>query len=135
MDLSHYAFDALHSDSDFVLSRGRERTSATSDRRSIRAKTARSEQPRPETVRIMEHEFSLRAELDSTWQFDRLSSRSTRDERSSSSRIQEASRSIDCWEHPWNWETSFAWRSVLLPPSGSCTFEASSTKMSSRPTL
>ena len=67
MDLSHYAFDALHSDSDFVLSRGRERTSATSDRRSIRAKTARSEQPRPETVRIMEHEFSLRAELDSTW--------------------------------------------------------------------
>ena len=96
MDLSHYAFDALHNDGDFVLSRGRERTSATSHRRSILAKTARSEQPRPETVRIMEHEFSLRAELDSTWQFDRLSSRSTRDERSSSSRIQEASRSIDC---------------------------------------
>src|SRR5260370_37038904 len=67
MDLSHYAFDALHSDSDFVLSRGRERTSATSHRRSILVKTARSEQPRPETVRIMEHEFSLRAELDSTW--------------------------------------------------------------------
>src|SRR6266403_301361 len=67
MDLSQYAFDALHSDGDFVLSRGRERTSATSHRRSILVKTTRSEQPRPETVRIMEHEFSLRAELDSTW--------------------------------------------------------------------
>ena len=67
MDLSHYAFDALHSDGDFVLSRGHERTSATSHRRSILVKTTRSEQPRPETVRIMEHEFSLRAELDSTW--------------------------------------------------------------------
>src|SRR6266481_3850817 len=67
MDLSQYAFDALHSDGDFVLSRGRERTSATSHRRSILVKTTRSEQPRPETVRIMEHEFSLRAQLDSTW--------------------------------------------------------------------
>src|SRR5271169_2164462 len=67
MDLSHYAFDALHSDGDFVLSRGRERMSATSHRRSILVKTTKSEQPRPETVRIMEHEFSLRAELDSTW--------------------------------------------------------------------
>src|SRR6266545_3867816 len=67
MDLTHYAFDALHSDGDFVLSRGRERTSATSHRRSVLVKTTRSEQPRPETVRIMEHEFSLRAELDSTW--------------------------------------------------------------------
>src|SRR4029077_11925114 len=67
MDLSHYAFDALQSDGDFVLSRGRERTSATSHRRSILIKTTRSEQLRPETVRIMEHEFSLRAEVDSTW--------------------------------------------------------------------
>jgi PAS domain S-box-containing protein len=67
MDLSHYAFDALRSDSDFVLSRGRERTSATSDRRSILVKATTSDEPRPETVRIMEHEFSLRAELDSTW--------------------------------------------------------------------
>jgi serine/threonine protein kinase len=67
MDLSQYAFYALHSNGDLVLSRGRERTSATSHRRSILVKTTRSEQPRPETVRIMEHEFSLRAELDSTW--------------------------------------------------------------------
>ena len=65
MDLSHYDFDALQSDGDFVLSRGRERTSATSHQRSILVKTARSEQPRPGTVRTMEHEFSLRAELDS----------------------------------------------------------------------
>src|SRR5258708_24736608 len=67
MDLSDYAFEAIHSDGDFVLSRGRERTSATSHRRSILVKTARSEQPRPGTVRTMEHEFSLRADLDSTW--------------------------------------------------------------------
>src|SRR6201993_4241355 len=67
MDLSHYAFDDLHSDGDFVLSRGRERTSATSHRRTVLVKTTRSEQPRPGTVRTMEHEFSLRAELDSTW--------------------------------------------------------------------
>ena len=67
MDLSHYDFDALQSDDDIVLSRGRERTSATSHRRSILVKTARSEPPRPGTVRAMEHEFSLRAELDSTW--------------------------------------------------------------------
>jgi serine/threonine protein kinase len=67
MDLSHYAFDALHRDGDFVLSRGREQTSATSHRRSILVKTTGSEQPGPETVRIMEHEFALRVELDSTW--------------------------------------------------------------------
>ena len=67
MDLSHYTFDNLHSDGELVLSRGRDRTSATSHRRSILVKTTRSEHPRPETVRIMEHEFSLRAELDSTW--------------------------------------------------------------------
>jgi hypothetical protein len=96
MDLSHYAFDTLHSDGDLVLSRGRERTSATSHRRSILVKTTRSEQPRPETVRIMEHEFSLRAELDSTWAI-RPRAQQYRGRTSSSSRIQEPSRSIDCW--------------------------------------
>lgn len=62
MDLSHYILHALLTDDEFVLYRGRERTSARSD-----SLKPGSEHPRPESIRILRHEYSLRTELDSSW--------------------------------------------------------------------
>jgi PAS domain S-box-containing protein len=67
MDLSHYDLRALHSDGEFVLLRGRARRNRGASSSSVLVLMPRSEHPEPRVIRMMEHELSLRAELDSTW--------------------------------------------------------------------
>ena len=67
MDLSDYTLDTLHSHGEFVLCRGRPRTGSNPHSPSVLVLMLRSEQPRPESVRMLEHEYSLRVELDPAW--------------------------------------------------------------------
>src|SRR5712692_9084901 len=67
MDLSDYTLDTLHSHGEFVLCRSRPRTGTNSHPPSVLVLMSRSEHPRPESVRMLEHEHSLRAELDPAW--------------------------------------------------------------------
>jgi PAS domain S-box-containing protein len=57
----------LLEDGDFVLSRRRDARDTTSPSRSVLILMPRSEHPRPQAVRILEHEHSLRDELDPAW--------------------------------------------------------------------
>src|SRR5229473_2758791 len=67
MDLSGYTLDTLHSHGEFVLCRGRHRTGSNPHPPSVLVLMLRSEHPRPESVRMLEHEHSLRAKLDPAW--------------------------------------------------------------------
>src|SRR5258708_14697263 len=67
MDLSDYTLDTLHSHGEFVLCRSRPRTGMNSHLPSVLVLMSRSEHPRPESVQMLEHEHSLRAELDPAW--------------------------------------------------------------------
>jgi PAS domain S-box-containing protein len=67
MDLSDYTLDTLHRHGEFVLCRSRPRTSTNPHPPSVLVLMSRSEHPRPESVRMLEHEHSLRAELDPAW--------------------------------------------------------------------
>jgi PAS domain S-box-containing protein len=67
MDLSGYDLATLHHDEEFVLCRGRAMASPTTDALSVLVRMPASEHPGPDRVRILEHEFALRSELDSTW--------------------------------------------------------------------
>src|ERR1700755_3445540 len=67
MDLSDYTLDTLHRHGEFVLSRGRPRRSSSPHPPSVLLLMSSSEHPRPESVRMLEHEHSLRAELDPAW--------------------------------------------------------------------
>src|SRR6266702_2031178 len=62
MGTSEYAVDPLHEDGEFLLRRGR-RSSATSVLEVMPA----TDHPAPETVRRLEREYALRADLDSAW--------------------------------------------------------------------
>jgi PAS domain S-box-containing protein len=69
MDLSDYTLDTVNNDGELVLYRGRDRdrpgTSAHPS--SVLVVMPRSEHPPVESVRMIEHEHSLRAELDAAW--------------------------------------------------------------------
>src|SRR5262245_14249100 len=65
--LSEYALDALRSDGDFVLYRGRGRTSPAARTPWVLAVAPAREHPAPELLRRLEREYSLRAELDPAW--------------------------------------------------------------------
>src|SRR5579864_6109927 len=67
MDLSDYILDTLQRHGEFVLCRGRLRTGPNPHPPSVLMLMSRSEHPRPETVGMLEHEHSLRAELDPAW--------------------------------------------------------------------
>ena len=67
MGLSDYTLDALNKDGDFVLCRGRERPGTSAHPPSVLVVMPRSGHPPTESVRMMEHEHSLRAELDAAW--------------------------------------------------------------------
>ena len=67
MDLSDYTLDTLHSHGEFVLCRGRPRSGSNPHPPSVLVLMLRSEQPRPESVRMLDHEYSLRVELDPAW--------------------------------------------------------------------
>ncbi len=67
MDLSDYTFATLHQDGEFVLCRGRASASGAAHPRSVLVLMPASEQPRPDHLRMLEHELALRTELDSRW--------------------------------------------------------------------
>jgi PAS domain S-box-containing protein len=67
MDLSDYTLDTLHRQGEFVLRRGRPRTGTNAHPPSVLVVMPRSEHPRTDSIRMMEHEHSLRAELDPAW--------------------------------------------------------------------
>jgi PAS domain S-box-containing protein len=67
MDLSDYTLDTLQKHGEFVLCRGRSRTGTNPHPSSVLVLMSRSEHPRPESVRMLEHEHSLRAELSPAW--------------------------------------------------------------------
>src|SRR5579872_2792823 len=62
-DLSAYALQQLRGDAEFVLYRGRGDT----DPRHILVLAPASEQPSHDTVKRIDHEFALRADLDPAW--------------------------------------------------------------------
>jgi predicted ATPase len=67
MDLSDYTLDTLHKHGEFVLCRGRTRTASSPHPPSVLLQMLRSQHPRRESVRMLEHEHSLWAELDPAW--------------------------------------------------------------------
>src|SRR5258708_9725764 len=67
MDLRDCAHGTLHGHGQFVLCRGRPRTGSNPHPPSVLVLMLRSEHPRRWGVRMLEHEPSLRAELDSAW--------------------------------------------------------------------
>jgi PAS domain S-box-containing protein len=67
MDLSDFTLDTLHKHGKFVLCRGRSRTDPNLHPTSVLVLLSRSDHPRPESVRMLEYEHSLRGELDPAW--------------------------------------------------------------------
>src|SRR5579864_3596789 len=64
IDLSQYAFETLREDEEFALRRGRRRDGALP---AILLVAPVSEYPGPAILERLEHEYSLREELDSDW--------------------------------------------------------------------
>ena len=64
MELSAYELEPLREDQDFVLYRGHSNEGKAS---SILLLTTLSRLPTPETFKKIEHEYSLKSELDTTW--------------------------------------------------------------------
>src|SRR5246127_2375977 len=67
MDLSDYTLDTLHRHGEFQLCRGRAQTDTNPFPPSVLVLMPRSEHSRPETVRMLEHEYALRTEVDPAW--------------------------------------------------------------------
>src|SRR5579863_3342706 len=67
MDLSDFTLDTLQRHGELVLSRGLRRTGTSPCPPSVLALMPRSEHSRPETIRMLEHEYSLRTEVDAAW--------------------------------------------------------------------
>ncbi len=67
MDLSDYTLDTLHRHGEFVLCRRHSRTETIPHPPSVLLLMPRSDHSRPETVRMLEHEYSLRTEVDPAW--------------------------------------------------------------------
>ena len=67
MDLSEYRLETLRQDGEFILYRGLCSTKAETNPPSILALSPVMERPAPATLKKMEHEFSLKDELDPAW--------------------------------------------------------------------
>jgi serine/threonine protein kinase len=67
MDLSGYTLATLHQDAEFVLCRGRTVTGSTPHPPSVLVSLPTSKHPVPDRVRMLEHEWALRDDLNSTW--------------------------------------------------------------------
>ena len=63
IELSRYGVKPLRKDENFILYRGRSRYDASQ----ILVLSPLTEYPAPEILKRLEHEYSLREELDSTW--------------------------------------------------------------------
>jgi hypothetical protein len=67
MELSEYTFETLRKDGEFIVYRGHHRRQTDASPPSILVMTPVSERPARGSLRRMEHEYSLRAELDPGW--------------------------------------------------------------------
>ena len=67
MELLEYTFETLRKDGEFIVYRGHHRRPANGSPPSILVMTPVSERPALGSLRRMEHEYSLRAELDPGW--------------------------------------------------------------------
>ena len=67
MDLSQYRLETLRQDREFILYRAVRRTKAETGPPSILVLSPVMERNAPETIKRMEHEFSLKDELDPAW--------------------------------------------------------------------
>ena len=67
MDLSEYRLETLRQDGEFILYRGLRQTKAETSPPSILALSPLMERPAPATIKKMEHEFSLKDQLDPVW--------------------------------------------------------------------
>ena len=67
MNLSQYRLETLHQDGEFILYRGLRQTKAETSPPSILALSPVMERPAPATIKKIEHEFSLKDELDPAW--------------------------------------------------------------------
>src|SRR5262249_29785887 len=67
MELSEYMLDTLRKDGEFIFYRGQRRPQAGAGPPFILAVTPVSERPALGSLRGMEHEYSLGAELDAEW--------------------------------------------------------------------
>ncbi|HJY90378.1 MAG TPA: serine/threonine-protein kinase PknK, partial [Candidatus Acidoferrum sp.] len=65
MELSEYVLEPLRKDEEFILYRGQHRNQV--DAPSVLLLAPVSTRPAPESLKRMEHEYSLRAELDPSW--------------------------------------------------------------------
>ncbi|HXA04479.1 MAG TPA: serine/threonine-protein kinase, partial [Bryobacteraceae bacterium] len=66
MELSEYVLEPLRKDEEFILYRGQHRNHQV-DAPSVLLLAPVSTRPAPESLKRMEHEHSLRAELDRSW--------------------------------------------------------------------
>jgi PAS domain S-box-containing protein len=67
MELSNYVFEPLQQNGEFLLSRGRPRRRTDGNSSSILALASVGEYPTPASLRRLEREYALQAELDSVW--------------------------------------------------------------------
>src|SRR5262245_16918922 len=67
MEFSEYSLEPLRKDGEFVLYRGLPRTKVETSPRSILALAPIMEHPAPATVKKIEHEYSLKDDLDPAW--------------------------------------------------------------------
>ena len=67
MELSEYMLETLRKDGEFILYRGQHQRPADGSPPSILVMTSVLERPALGSLRRMEHEYSLRAELDPGW--------------------------------------------------------------------
>jgi serine/threonine protein kinase len=67
VDLSQYQLETLYQDGEFILYRGLRQTKPETSPPSILALSPVMERPTPRTIKKIQHEFSLRDELDSAW--------------------------------------------------------------------
>ena len=63
IDLSRYVFEALRKDEEFILYRGQNEE----DLSQVLVLAPAKEEPRPESLKRLEHEFSLKEDLDPAW--------------------------------------------------------------------
>jgi predicted ATPase/signal transduction histidine kinase len=78
VQLSRYSLDLVREDAEFILYRARSKQLQTP---SILLLTPSSTRPSPETLEKIDHEFSLRSELDNTWALPPLAISSYNDKR------------------------------------------------------
>src|ERR1051326_8877764 len=67
MELSDYRLEKLRNDGEFLLYRGRHARPTPASALSLLVLTPVSDHPDPASIRRLEHEFSLRDELDPAW--------------------------------------------------------------------